>query len=192
SDQDSSIRDEVGKELYEFLGVDYPCNTSDVAFHAFVLVARGALGEVDSLVFAPRLLEFCEGSAKACARIATRTPPGLVREAAWRSAAFFDVPVSLLGRPPLPGLPPALAESVAADLALIRSHGPPGHSAVLGFDEDFTKYAPRGRLSSTPELFGYAQAVTWLGRANLPARDPDALRRALVMTAAVQSDTSLS
>jgi hypothetical protein len=176
-----------GNELYEFLGEEYPCVTSDMAFHAFVLVSRAMLGELDSLVVAPRLASCCTRMTADCARIAAARGPGRVRDAALRDAAFFAVGAELLGRA-APLRDDRARDRVQEDLALIRAHAGVGRSAVLDRTEDFAKYAPRGRMSESPALAGYAAAVTWLGRGEFAVDSAEELRAALTLVAATRLD----
>src|SRR5207237_9688570 len=107
-----------------FLEAEYPYVSTDAAFHAFVLVARGALGELDSLVVAPRLRRFCAGMFAATLDQWHGAGGPLEREAALRDAEIFAVATALpeqsLAAPR--GLPENAARSVEDELRRIRGH----------------------------------------------------------------------
>lgn len=191
--QGFAITTETGKEMYEFLGAEYPAVTSDCAFHAVASLVRAALMELDSLVVEPRLAAFCREMLEVCCAQARDLPAGAARDAARDNAELFAVAVALLDAadPEALGLPDPSLAAVRRELEAIRAHRTPGPSLLPGGREDFTKYLPRGRFSGADQSAAYFQAVTFLGRATFRYdRDPE-LRRAAVMTAALAARPGL-
>ncbi|MBI3847223.1 MAG: DUF3160 domain-containing protein [Planctomycetes bacterium] len=177
-------------ELYE---AAYPFVTSDVAFHTFMILMRATFSELESLVLAPRVGELSRRLAVACGDQARRLGDARLVSAARSNAAFFAVPAALIAGvdPGSLGLPADLEKKVRDELAQIRAHAAIAHSALFDRDEDFTKYLPRGRHASTPELEGYFQGMLYLGRMMFQLASNDETRRAILMVAAIDEKPEL-
>ncbi|MBD3276729.1 MAG: DUF3160 domain-containing protein [Candidatus Aegiribacteria sp.] len=78
------------------------------------------------------------------------------------NAAFFAVPLSYLDS----GFQPdnSISEDVQAELALIEEHAGYAESPLMGYEEDYSQYVPRGHYTASRELENYFKAMMWLGR----------------------------
>jgi hypothetical protein len=59
------ILPEPADELYENLGSEYPYVTVDIAFHAFMILVRASLQDLERLIVRPRLSLFASGMVEA-------------------------------------------------------------------------------------------------------------------------------
>ena len=75
---------------------------------------------------------------------------------------FFAVAARLLD--PNSEIPPAVAEAVNKDLALIAAHKEGAISNTLVNTEDFSQYFPRGHYTRNEEFSRYFQGMMWYGR----------------------------
>ena len=113
--------------------------------------------------------------------------------AARRTLAFFTVGLCL--QDPAAAVPEAVAEPVAAELALIEAADTTAASPVmnLGGDpaaalmEDYTQYIPRSYYAGEEGLERYFRAMMWYGRLTFRAADEDASRSALLACLALQT-----
>ena len=113
--------------------------------------------------------------------------------AARRNLAFFTVGLCL--QDPAAAVPEAVAEPVAAELALIEAADTTAASPVmnLGGDpaaalmEDYTQYIPRSYYAGEESLERYFRAMMWYGRLTFRAADEDASRSALLACLALQT-----
>ncbi|HKA23782.1 MAG TPA: DUF3160 domain-containing protein, partial [Candidatus Eisenbacteria bacterium] len=185
---------ETHNEMYEFLDPAYPCVTTDLCLHAFHLVAKAALGELDSLVIAPKLASFCGQMRDACLETSRKSRDSATRGAAAHDVLYFAVAQALLegNNQGLDGLPVMSKGIVQAELLQIRAHTSAGPSLMPDGTEDFTKYTPRDRFSGDPSSEGYFQAIVWLGRILEPVKKDESLRRALVMAGELRRRPALA
>jgi HEAT repeat protein len=177
-----AIRPADVNEMYELYTGGYPLVTTDLAFHTFVLLLRATLDELERLVLAPRIGDLSHRLAAACVSQARDLGKSDLAPLARQNAAFFAVAADLLGdgkRLRL-ALPPKEAQQVATEVERIRAHSTIEKSALFDYEEDYTKYKPRGRHGS-PELSGYFGAVTFYGRTMFRIDSTDETRRALLI-----------
>lgn len=180
-------------EMFELYDEAYPFVTSDVVFHTFMILMRAAFSEMESLVLAPRVGELSRRLVFACLDQASGlNDPRLAAAARW-NAAFFAVPAALIGTvdPDSLDLPANLKNEVRDELDKIRTHSGVGRSALFDRDEDFTKYLPRGRHASIPQLQGYFQGMLYLGRMMFQLQSNDETLRAILIAAAMEEEPEL-
>lgn len=88
--------------------------------------------------------------------------PEPVKEAARRNIAFFAV-ASVLLEPAAP-VPSEVADLVAAELALIKTHAGFAQSPIFEFLEDYSQYVPRGHYTRNETFERYFRCMMWYGR----------------------------
>lgn len=123
---------------------------------------------------------------------------GPVQEAARRNLAFFSVADILLNPDHEPS--PPVADLVRAELALIDGHAGFAPSPIMGYEEDYSQYVPRGHYTRNDTLERYFRAMMWYGRIMFrlrPGDDPAAVaagrretRQALLITLALHHETA--
>lgn len=89
-----------------------------------------------------------------------------IRQALRANVLYFWVAARLLGLEPevTLELEPALAPLVGQEIELILAGRGFASSPVLGYLEDYSQYAPRGRYTQSEALRSYFLAMTWYGR----------------------------
>ena len=108
--------------------------------------------------------------------------------AAARNTAFFAVGATLLGAD-TSALPSDLRGNVDAELQLIMSATGITQSPILGINEDYSQYIPRGYYEGDADLESYFRAMMWFGRMNFKQKEEDLDRSALLMTLCLDGDT---
>ena len=167
-------------EMYELYSGAYPFVTTDAAFHTFVLLMRATLDELERVVLAPRIGDLSRRLTAACVSQAGELGGSDLAPLARGNAAFFAVAGSLLGEPNELELPSREALQVSTEVERIRTHRTIQSSTLFGYEEDYSKYKPRGRHSSR-ELSGYFGAVTFYGRMMFRIESAEETRRALLI-----------
>lgn len=83
--------------------------------------------------------------------------------AALKNVAYFGVAARLLGlNDPIP---PAAADFVRKELALIEAHQGFATGAVFPYDLDYSQFIVRGHYTKTPRLTRYFRTMMWYGLA---------------------------
>ncbi|HOF88663.1 MAG TPA: DUF3160 domain-containing protein, partial [Armatimonadota bacterium] len=85
-----------------------------------------------------------------------------VRVALMRNAAFFAVPLRLMGVNE-PELPAQVAQMVQGELARIAAHADWTNSAITGARVNYTQFLPRGHYTRTEAFKRYFKAMMWYG-----------------------------
>ena len=177
------ILPEPKNEMFEFYSAEYPFITTDVIFHTFMILMRASLDELETIILRERVGNFALDMVQASLRQKGMLPNKELAELASHNAAFFAIPAALCGATRLERLD--LTESwqriVKEELVRIREASGVATSRILGLEEDYTQYKPRGRHSAKPGLSGYFKGMTWLGRAIFQVKSREATRRALLL-----------
>ncbi len=85
-----------------------------------------------------------------------------VRVALMRNAAFFAVPLRLMGVNE-PELPAQASQMTAGELARIGAHVEWGPSIITGARVNYTQFIPRGHYTRTEAFKRYFKAMMWYG-----------------------------
>ena len=101
--------------------------------------------------------------------------------------AFFAVGATLLGASP--DVPPEVADVVQQELSLVEAAQGITTSPLLGIEEDYSQYIPRGYYDTNEELTKYFKAMMWFGRRNFVLKADDQTQAAILMTLALDQDT---
>lgn len=129
--------------------------------------------------------------------------------AARRNVAYFAVARKLLD--PAAGVPEAVEDLVAQELALIDAHAGPKDSPIMNhgqrpstvidtpagglsldaLKEDYSQYVPRGHYDKDPQLSAYFKAMMWYGRMTFRVKNTDETRSTLLMTLALEESDNL-
>jgi hypothetical protein len=115
----------------------------------------------------------------------------VAKQALLENVAYLAVPLSYL-RPSFEA-PKPVAELVQAERALIDANSP-AKSAVMGYEEDFSQYKPRGHYTRNESFRRYFRAMMYIGRMTfrLPFAEDTVLgirltRRAVLLAEAMES-----
>ena len=105
------------------------------------------------------------------------------------NVAFFAVGSSLIGSQP--DVPSYVSDVVEGELELIEASEGIAPSPLLGIEEDYSQYIPRGYYDTDEALSRYFKTMMWYGRRNFTQAKEDQDRAALLMTMAMYDDTVL-
>jgi hypothetical protein len=138
-----------------------PFITSDCVLHAYHLLFRGILERLERDRMYPDLIEF-SAIMQAASQGQYRAFDGALKEAALRNWAYFTVGKKLLV--PSAEVPDDVGDMVAEELKLIEAHVGMEDGPVLGFEQDYSQYVPRGHYAGDARLEPYFKAMMWYGR----------------------------
>jgi hypothetical protein len=116
------------------------------------------------------------------------------QEASRRNVAFFAVASALLR--PETSIPSQVSEMVQQELALIEAHSGFAPSPILGYEEDYSQYVPRGHYTRSEAFERYFKCMMWYGRIGFhpTTKDKERARRetrqALMITAGLFQTTA--
>jgi len=171
--------------------------TTDPMFHVFHILYDYSLRAAELDFFYPQMERVLAGLLEyEQARYAEEKNP-VVKQALLGNIAYLSVPLSYL-RPDF-AAPKPVSKPVQTELALI-DRGEPGGSAIMGYEEDFTQYKPRGHYTRNERFRRYFKAMMYLCRMTfrLPTVSDTSLaptRKAILLADALElakSDAGLS
>ncbi|MEZ6009163.1 MAG: DUF3160 domain-containing protein [Planctomycetota bacterium] len=159
-----------------------PYITVDSAWHTYQVVMEEALADIEG-AWSQRLPT---GLRALAAELATESKPAEAASAAGLdlARAYLAVALRLLGDAIEPDL--ALATQVASEVRLIEGAEGLASSPLLGGQESYALYAPRGIHVKAPHLQAWFRCVTWLGRRGLRVADERETRAALYLVQALR------
>ena len=163
--------------------------TTDAMLHTFHVLYDYTLRsvEIDHLVDDLRALNQAVLDAAVETWEAASEPDS--REAAMGLVAFSAVASRLLD--PQATIPDAVEELVTKELALIDAHQGTNVSPVMGTEEDYSQYVPRGHYTRNETFQRFFRCMMWYGRIGFHPttravdRARKETRQALMMTAAL-------
>lgn len=172
--------------------------TTDSIYHVYHLVFDKMLRDLERDSFIPAIKELTSTMVAATTSQYQSLKGTTLEDAALRNVAFFTIAASLLntGDAVLPEAKPY----VDAELALINAHEGTDVSPLWKTDgqandqqliEDYSQYIPRGHYTQSPELEAYFKAMMWYGRLTYRLKDSFETQRALLLTQAVRTATSM-
>jgi hypothetical protein len=136
--------------------------TTDCVLHSFHVLFDYTLRDVETRYFEPDLKELTSTLFKYERRLLAGAKPAETRDALNANLAFLSVAAALLDSGFV--VPAKVAKTVKAELALIDAHQGIARSPLMGFDEDYSQYAPRGHYTRSELLKRYFKAMMWYGR----------------------------
>ncbi|MBN1350353.1 DUF3160 domain-containing protein [candidate division KSB1 bacterium] len=187
-------RDTLGtgyKEIYDIYNECREYNipifvTTDALLHTFHLIYDYVLKTVECKKFIADLNALTAALLQTAEAQYEAATDSSVKAAASRNVAYLCIAASLLEQPIQ--IPP-YAESLAnKELSLISNAAGYAPSPLLGYDEDYTQYKPRGHYTASDSLKAYFKAMMWLGRATFTLNQAST-RSALLLVQAMNNTT---
>jgi len=158
--------------------------TTDAGYHEWHLVFSKTLRDTEAQVLLPRLEELVAGLLQA-ARANGATDPVI-------QTAQADVVVHLEAIATVLGLEIGeIDDRALEEVGLVELHAESDTSPTLGVEVDYSLMTPRGHYTRSEDLTRYFQAMAMLGATPFSLDDPGALRRALILSAALTGDQEL-
>jgi hypothetical protein len=136
--------------------------TTDCVLHSFHIIFDFALRDVETRYFYPDLNGLTAALLKYERHVLDGAKPAKTREALTANLAFLSVAAALVDTGFT--IPPKVEKTVKAELALIEAHQGIAKSPLMGFDEDYSQYVPRGHYTRSELLKRYFKAMMWYGR----------------------------
>ncbi|HEX2950322.1 MAG TPA: DUF3160 domain-containing protein, partial [Armatimonadota bacterium] len=106
--------------------------------------------------------------------------PPEIKTALTNNAAFFAIPLVLLGEKP--ALPAEVQSLVDTEITRINAHAEREDSLVTGGLVDYTQFIPRGHYTRSKEFQQYFRALMWYGLVPMPIKSSSATLQALIIT----------
>jgi len=98
---------------------------------------------------------------------------GRAKDAAFLNMGYFCVAAGLLELPMNMRLPEGVAEKAGKETELIYAAAGFSESPLLGIQEDYSQYKPRGHYTRNQDFKRYFKAMMWFGRMGFPLeKDP--------------------
>jgi hypothetical protein len=138
--------------------------TADTLLHLYHIQFGETLKEIEEQSFVADIIALTEAllaHTQRTLQVSRFSDPDWAE--AWRrNLAYLSVAHKLLI--PEAEIDGAVAEEVAAELALIEAHGGFEYSPLFVYREDYSQYVPRGHYTRSEELKRYFRALMWYGR----------------------------
>ena len=164
--------------------------TTDVVLHAFHVLYDRALRQIEAGALLGDLQALTATMVDA-ATVQAAATENTVQAAAVDNQAFFGVAAALLDPAYQP--PAAVATLVRDESTLIEAADGIYISPLMGVEEDYSQYRPRGHYILSEDLQRYFRAMMWLGRLGFRVETPvdptlarHELRQALLMLVGLQ------
>lgn len=100
--------------------------------------------------------------------------------AAKRNLGFFAVAAKSLDSSAI--VPFMVKDEVDRELRLINAFGEVQPSPVMGVNEDYTQYAPRGHYDKDDAMRAYFRSMMWYGRMRFPFNDPESVKSSVLIS----------
>ncbi len=136
--------------------------TTDCVLHSFHVIFDYTLRDIETRYFYPDLKDLTSSLLQYERHALASAKPATTRDALTANIAFLSVAAALADTGFT--IPPKVEKTVKAELALIEAHQGIAKSPVMGFDEDYSQYAPRGHYTRSELLKRYFKAMMWYGR----------------------------
>ena len=107
--------------------------------------------------------------------------------AATRNVTYFAIACRLLD--PNAQIPASVETTVNDEVAKIEAASGIQQSELMGDQEDYSQYKPRGYYEGDEQLERYFRAMMWYGQINFTQKDEDLDRSALLITLALDGGT---
>ncbi len=143
--------------------------SSDYLLHLYHLLFMRMVEDIEKKRFYPAIKSLTESLAREALKGYRSASDPAMKDAYRLAAAFFCVPLSIMGGSAGDARIEAL---VATEIKSIKSASGFGKSAITGKDEDFSQYRPRGHYNKDETLRTYFKVMMWYGRIYFPADMP--------------------
>lgn len=157
--------------------------TTDSVYHVYHLLFDKVLRNLEDERFQPDLATLSAGMLWAAQSQYEPLEGTSLEEPARRNLAYFAVANRLLD--PDIAIPEVVRDDVEAELALIEAHRGFFVSPILGYEEDYSQYVPRGHYTKNEARQRYFKAMMWYGRINFRLKERGETLSALLMAQAL-------
>lgn len=162
--------------------------TTDSVLHTYHIFFDYTLRWLEKYPFRATLEELSRKMLDATLAAAEGDHPEEVKEALERNAAYFAVPLELLGEKT--DLPPGATK--LRDMELQRIGEAKGRAVSLTGDTIiYNQFIPRGHYTRDDESKAFFRAMMWYGLVPMSLKDDAATRQAILITRALTEDAAI-
>jgi hypothetical protein len=154
--------------------------SSDFLMHVFHVVFDRMFQSVEQKRFLPILEELTSNLLRLSTEQMQKPTTPLLRSASARNVAYLSVAARLLND--TVDVPQEVKELTEWELRLINDASGFKDSPLMGFQEDYTQYKPRGHYTINRELTRYFKASMWYGRRSFSTKSDTLTLQALLLT----------
>jgi hypothetical protein len=160
--------------------------TTDAGYHEWHLVFSKALRDAEEQALLPLLEELVAGLVDAAREQQTDSTDSPLAAAAGDVRQHLEAVATLLGLDVS-----EVGDRAAEEVALAEAHAAFATSPTLGVEVDYTLLTPRGHYTRSEGLTRYFRAMALLGATPFPLKDPEAMRRAVLLSRLITRDPAL-
>ena len=154
--------------------------SSDLLTHVFHVLFDRMFQSVEQKRFLPLLEELTSNLLRLSTEQMQKAPTPFMRRASSKNVAYLSVAAKLLNDSA--DVPQEAKDLTAWELRLINDASGFHDSPLMGFQEDYTQYKPRGHYTINRDLTRYFKAMMWYGRRSFTTRSDTLTLQALLLT----------
>ncbi|HEX7573947.1 MAG TPA: DUF3160 domain-containing protein, partial [Bacteroidota bacterium] len=154
--------------------------SSDLLMHVFHVEFDRMFQSVEQKRFLPLLEELTTNLLRMSVEQMQKAATPLIRSASARNVAYLSVAAKLLNDSV--DVPQAAKELTGWELRLINDASGFHGSPLMGFQEDYSQYKPRGHYTLNRDLTRYFKAMMWYGRRSFTTKSDTLTLQALLLT----------
>jgi hypothetical protein len=154
--------------------------SSDLLMHIFHVEFDRMFQSVEQKRFLPLLEELTMNLLRMSVEQTEKAATPLMRSASARNVAYLSVAAKLLSDSV--GVPQEAKELTGWELRLINDASGFHISPLMGFQEDYSQYKPRGHYTINRDLTRYFKAMMWYGRRSFTTTSDTLTLQALLLT----------
>lgn len=136
--------------------------TTDCALHLFHILYDHTLRELETKYLYDDLAGLTQALLEYELKVLRRTADAHLKARLLDNIGYLGVAASLLELEPK--LPKEVLPRVRQELKLIADHQGSTKSPLMGYNEDYSQYVPRGHYTRNVRLQRYFKAMMWYGR----------------------------
>jgi hypothetical protein len=164
--------------------------SSDLLTHVFHVVFDRMFQSVEQKRFLPLLEELTSNLLRQSAEQMKQATTPIMRRASSGNVAYLSVAAKLLND--TVDVPKEVKELTDWELRLINDASGFHDSPLMGFQEDYTQYKPRGHYTINRDLTRYFKAMMWYGRRSFTTKSDTLTLQALLLTQLLKRPENLS
>ena len=164
--------------------------SSDFLMHVFHVEFDRMFQSVEQKRFLPLLEELTTNLLRMSVEQMQKTATPLMRSASARNVAYLSVAAKLLNDSV--DVPREARELTGWELRLINDASGFHGSPLMGMQEDYSQYIPRGHYTINRDLTRYFKAMMWYGRRSFATKSDTLTLQALLLTQLLNRPENLS
>lgn len=175
-------------EVYEYNRYEYHANfiTVDSMMHTYHLYFSHLLKNTEKNYLSKNLGSLTDAMVTVSKEQYDKLKGTEWEKAAYTNLAFFSVAAKCYN--PKAEIAAEVKDVVDEEYKLIKDASGIALSPLMGTDEDYSQYKPRGYYTDSKALTRYFKTMMWYGRRNFEQADDDHNRSALLMTIAMKDN----